>query len=190
MLERLAPRGSASVSRWGVIGIAWLASIAGAMWVGRHVWPESKETNKVAESPGSQGEGQRPLDTWVTTRVAPAPAASVDMNELRQVIREELAQQLSSLPPPDPGVDTTQPESDPGATDPNVRAREDDALRFVDRAVASGRWTTEDRRRFGALAGGLPPKTIVELQRKVHVAINIGQLSVTDTNPPFGPPAP
>jgi len=73
---------------------------------------------------------------------------------------------------------------------PELTARADDAASLVDRAISAGRWIGDDRRRFATTAGDLPPPVRIELERKLHVAINRGTVAVADGIAPFGPPMP
>ncbi|HEX4420770.1 MAG TPA: hypothetical protein VH165_22800 [Kofleriaceae bacterium] len=73
---------------------------------------------------------------------------------------------------------------------PELTARADDAAGLVDRAISAGRWTGDDRRRFATTAGDLPPLVRIDLERKLHVAINRGTVAVADGIAPLGPPMP
>jgi hypothetical protein len=152
------------------------------------------------------------VGTWIGSRItqtspphamAAAPAApsaaagtvvvdasgALDAAAVRRIIRDELAQQLSELrrPPSEAVAADRAPDAPPLSIE--LQARSDQAAGVIERAVRAGRWTDDDRRQFANATAALPPPTVFELQRSLHVAINRGQVALADGAAPFGPAA-
>jgi hypothetical protein len=194
--------------RWVAL---WVVSVVCAVWVGTLL---GRGTPGAAEARGERAGVSQGMPATPQGRVGLGAA------EVRAILHDELARQLAELRAPQAapsGGGLANAESGepvlaaagaaagaamaaaPAATGPaaagpvmtpELTARADDAASMVDRAISAGRWTGDDRRRFATTAGDLPPPVRIELERKLHVAINRGTVAVADGIAPFGPPMP
>jgi hypothetical protein len=117
----------------------------------------------------------------------PAGSNGVDPDELRRIIREELARQKAESDGlVGAGADSADSPTEQPPLTPELEAQKAEASSLVDRAVSSGTWTNRDRELFSETTRGLPPVERIELERKVHIALNLGKLAIDDGRPPFG----
>jgi hypothetical protein len=182
-----------------------VASVACAVWVGTLL---GRGTPGEAEARGERAGVPRGMPATPEGRVGLGAA------EVRAILHDELARQLAELRAPqaapvggglanaesgDPTLGAgpaagaamaAGPVATGPAMTPELTARADDAAGLVDRAISAGRWTGDDRRRFATTAGDLPPLVRIDLERKLHVAINRGTVAVADGIAPLGPPMP
>jgi len=169
--------------------MVWFLSLGVAVWAGAHWARESPARASLDIADSKAQRHSEAAETFSPTIIA-SPGAALDTAELRKMIHDELAQQLADLRRAPLDNDAPENIQDPKPMSPELQARSEEASRFVERAVSSGRWTSEERQRFSMVTIGLAPPTVLELQRKVNIAINRGQLAVVDGSPPFGPPLP
>jgi hypothetical protein len=168
-------------------GLLWAASLIMALYGGSLLGSASQSPHPsgtpTVSAPKAASAERVPVPVFI-----PAGDKAVDAATIRQIVREELAEQFQS-PCPAP-AEQPRAEDQPGSLpeSPEAKARADEASRVIDLAVASGRWTKDDRARFATLASALPPPTMFELERRLHAAINRGQVVIDDRLPPFGPP--
>lgn len=162
----------------------WALSIPLAVSSG--IWLARGSEDARPAAPASSPPAPRtaaPVAALAATRGAGPGAA-----EIRAIVRDELARQLSDLQRPSGDGDERREAQDPRAPlTAELQARADAADAVIRRAVDAGRWTSEERRQFADATSGLPPTTVFELQRTVIAAINLGRLSVPDRAFPFGP---
>lgn len=170
-----AQRGS--VFRTGVLLAATL--IIGT-WIGSQITRSSPPSANAAP-PAPRSAAAEPLVVNAT--------GALDAASVRRIVRDELAQQLSELRRPPHEAVATDRVPDPPPLSSELHARSDEAAGIIARAVRAGRWTGEDRRQFVNATGALPPPTVFELQRSLHVAINRGQVALADGAAPFDPAA-
>jgi hypothetical protein len=168
-------------------GALWAATLIAAMWIGNRIGQSSPDRAVAAPPPGQTTATAAQL--VVEPRCAPG---ALDAATLQSIVRDELARQLSDLHPPPAEAKAADRVSDVQPINSEQHARADEASRVVDHAIRAGRWTGDDRRQFAGATSALPPPTVIELQRQLHVAINRGQVALVDGAPPFGPliPAP
>lgn len=172
--------------RW--IGL-WALTVAAALWAGSRL--ERDAAPEVAvERPGARAE----LTGAPGMPQARDATGAAGDTQIRAILRDELARQLSELRRPTADTEPADraPEPGPPPMTAELATRADEASGLVDRAIEAGRWTPDDRRRFASATGELPPPALIELERRLHVAINRGAVAVVDGFPPFGPfhPAP
>jgi hypothetical protein len=178
MTDSAAGVGSRSARlRWIVL---WAATLGLAAWIGSQLGRAAPPA--AADAP----RGRAPLASRSATPPAPDAPGSA---EIRAIIRDELARQLAELRAPPAAAEIAAHAPEPGPLSAELTAHADDASGLVDRAIGAGRWTGDDRRRFASATGELPPPVLIELERKLHVAINRGAVAVVDGFAPFGPPA-
>jgi hypothetical protein len=189
MIEVSGSRTGGGIARLAVVAMVWFLSLGVAVWAGVHWARESPARTSLDIAESKAQRHSEPTETFSPTIIA-APGAALDTAELRKIIHDELAQQLADLRRAPLDNDAPETLQDPKGVSPELQARGEEASRFVERAVSSGRWTSEERQRFSTVTMGLAPPTVIELQRKVNIAINRGQLAVIDNYPPFGPPLP
>lgn len=173
--------------RW--LGLCWILSIGVAAWIG-------SQTGGGAGRPAVAGPATdgRPVDeggTAAQQMARPAVAhvrGGIAADELRRIVREELAARADACTPGAAGLTAAGDDgtTEPPPLDPALQADADQAAAIIARAVESGRWTADDRRRFASASQALPPITVIELQRTLHVSINRGQVTPADGLPPFG----
>jgi hypothetical protein len=166
-------------------GALWAATLIAAMWIGSWIGRASPD-RAVAASPGGLTTATAPA-VVVERRCAPG---ALDAATVQSIVRDELARQLSDVHRPPAEAKAADPASDAQPLAGELYARAEEASRVVERAIRAGRWTGDDRRQFAGATGALPPPTVIELQRQLHVAINRGQVALADGAPPFGPPTP
>jgi hypothetical protein len=155
--ERLALLAEAAVTTRGLV-VGALA-IAGGFAVGRFT----------TGSPSAPARTERivergPQRTIVERAVGP------DMDEVRRVIREELARG---------GTAQVQAAAEPAQvqeTEGESEVALDDARVVLDTGMADGRWSDEDRARLRNAMATLPPRQTAELFDKLLLALNSGQL--------------
>ena len=99
---------------------------------------------------------------------------SASADEIRTMLREELAQRVTAAPTA--AVDEPDAEPTPQSTE---------LQGLVDRALASGRWTQGDRAAALALFPALRPDERRTISRLVYTAVNAGRLRVESEGPPF-----
>jgi hypothetical protein len=160
------------------LAAGWAATILAAGWAGVQL---GREPRHAAASPV-------PIHvTKVREPIAAATTESPGAPEIRAIVREELARQLADLRhTPDESGGTAEPASEPRPVTPELQVRSAGAAMVIDRAIQVGRWTSDDRKRFADNTRGLPPLSILDLQRALNVAINRGEVMIEDRLPPFG----
>jgi hypothetical protein len=119
-----------------------------------------------------------------------APAAQVDYAELRRLVREELDRSASGPWTATPPGSARPAPATPEPPTPEQQASLREATAVVDRAVAARRWTADDRRAWWDLTHRRPSLELFELQRKLMVAMNRGEIAPERGVPPFSPPTP
>lgn len=164
--------------RW--LGL-WALTLAAALWVGSELRHDAAPRVVVERSPGRAALASAPA--------VPQARDGLGAAEIRTLLHDELARQLADLrrPAADAEAADHAPEPrPPAAMSDELAARLEEASRLVDQAIGAGRWTPDDRKRFSSATGELPPPALIELERKLHVAINRGAVAVVDGFPPFG----
>jgi hypothetical protein len=184
--------------RWVAL---WVASVVCAVWVGTLL---GRGTPGEVEARGERAGVPQGMPA------TPQGRGGLGAAEVRAILHDELARQLAELRAPQAApsggglanAESGEPVLGAGPAaaagpavagpvmTPELTARADDAASLVDRAISAGRWIGDDRRRFATTAGDLPPPVRIELERKLHVAINRGTVAVADGIAPFGPPMP
>lgn len=166
------------------IGAPWAATLIAAMWIGGRIG-SSPDPAAAAPGPGhtTATAGAVVVERW-------CPAEVLDAATLKSIVRDELARQLSGVHSSPAEANAADRASDAQPINSELQVRAGEASQVVERAIRAGRWSGDDRRTFVAATGALPRPTVVELQRQLHVAINLGQVAVVDGSPPFGPPIP
>lgn len=169
--------------RWSTLrtGVLWAALLVVGMWIGSRITQPSPPP-AMAAAPAARSAAASPF-------VVDASGA-LDAAAVRGIIRDELAQQLSELRRPPSEAVAADRAPDPPPLSVELQARSDEAAGIIEQAVRARRWTGDDRRQFANATAGLPPPTVFELQRGLHVAINRGQVALADGAAPFGPTAP
>jgi len=157
----------------------WALTIVGAVWLGRS-WGRTPAAERV-EAPRAAS-----LRAAAPTTILAAGAPGLDAAEVRAIVHDELAHQLAELRST-PAATTAPPPAEPAPLSAELAQRADTAGALIDRAIGAGRWTLDDRRQFALASAELPPPVQIELQRKLHVAINRGVVAIADGAPPFGP---
>jgi hypothetical protein len=174
---------SGSGLRRGGIALLWLASMAAAAWMGG--WFARRSEPAVVIDVPSRNAGptsdaaRAPLPVFIATG-----ANGIDASEIRQIVREELAERLR----PTAASSDAGPGEGPKAAHPPSPEAEIDTRklsRLIERAVANGRWTPEDRKTFADVAASLSPPDVFDLRQRLIVAINRGQVAIADGLPPF-----
>lgn len=157
-------------------GVLWVATLVAGTWIGSRI-TQTSPPHAMAPAPATRSAAAGPF-------VVDASGA-LDAAAVRRIIRDELAQQLSELrrPPSEPVAADRAPDPPPLSIE--LQARSDEAAGVIERAVRAGRWTGDDRRQFANATAALPPPTVFELQRSLHVAINRGQVALADGAAPF-----
>lgn len=168
--------------RWSALrtGVRWAALLVVGIWIGSRI-TQTSPPHATAAAPAVHSAAAGPF-------VVDASGA-LDAAAVRRIIRDELAQQLSELRRLPSEAVTADRAPDPPPLSVELQARSDEAAGVIGRAVRAGRWTGDDRRQFANATAALPPPTVFELQRSLHVAINRGQVALADGAAPFGPTA-
>jgi hypothetical protein len=148
------------------------------------------------------GAGVALTRTWTPPHPPPAPAAAtapaardvllvgpatarldeLDKQELRAVIREELAAQRAASAARSADAAVPNPESHMSSE--SMRAY-DDARVAVDDAIARGTWTERDRSGLRASMAQLPADSRLDLVRPLIVAVNSGKVHFDGRGPLF-----
>jgi hypothetical protein len=185
--------------RW--LGL-WLVTVLVAAWLGSR----AGAADEPAATEARRGDGAGPP---AREDGGGAGARGLGAEEVRALLRDELARAAAPGQPatsstPAPGAPGEGDERDEGAMadeadgvaagppPPSLEEREQrvsDALAVVQGAVASGQWRAEERQRFAAATARLPAAELFEVTRQLNIAINRGQISLTDGLPPYGPAA-
>ncbi len=173
--------------RW--LGPCWILSIVVAAWLGSRTGGGAGRP--AVAGPVTDGRPVEEGGTAAQQLARPAVArvrGGVEADELRRIVREELAAHGGACTPGAAGPGAAGDDGGTGSPplDPALQADADEAAAIIARAVESGRWTADDRRRFASAAQALPPIAVIELQRTLHVSINRGQVTPADGLPPFG----
>ena len=165
-------------------GTLWVISLGLATLAGGRLAQSSTadstpgRTAAIASARGERARAVAPV-------FIPTGSSGMDPAELRSIIREELARQKAESDALDGAGDSTDiPPERPPLT-PELEAKKTEASSLVDRALSSGTWTNQDRQLFSEATRGLPPAERIELERKVHIALNLGKLAIDDGRPPF-----
>ena len=181
----MATKGSGMIRVAAIAGMAWASSIGVAVYAGWHMAQPVRSTAPVRRSmPGESvaaAEAQA-VPTW------PERTGGVDAEQLRQIVREEVRREGAASPPAaDPAQRTRTVESEPPTKEEATRlARANDV---IDRAIARRQWTAEDRSQWFEMMREAPTPRLIDLQRRVLVAMNRGELSLEPgAAPPFMPP--
>lgn len=159
----------------------WVVSLAAAGWLGHHLADGSRASSVPAPA--------APIEASPAARAA--PAAGLGADQIRAILRDELARQLADLQPHAGAANPTEPPGDAGAPaglSPELQAKADEAAAVIDRATAAGQWSNDERLQFETATQGLPPRAVFALQRQVIAAVNLGRISLQDHAFPFGPP--
>jgi len=162
----------------------WALSLAAALWIG----------GRLQHDDGPRVEAARPLARTEPAAPQATPQArdAAGAAEIRAIVRDELARRLPDPRPPSTDADAiavaAERAPEPAPMTGELAARAEEVSRLLDRAIGAGRWAPEDRRRFAGATGELPPPVVIELERRLHVAINRGTVAIVDGIPPFGPP--
>lgn len=163
-------------------GTLWVISLGLATLAGGRLAQSSTadstpgRTAAIASARGERARAVAPV-------FIPTGSSGMDPAELRSIIREELARQKAESDALEGSTDI--PAEQPPLT-PELEAKKTEASSLVDRAVSSGTWTNQDRQLFSEATRGLPPAERIELERRVHIALNLGKLAIDDGRPPFG----
>lgn len=97
-------------------------------------------------------------------------AVGLDMDDVRRVIREELAR--GGTGQAQPAVEPAQAQEAEGDSEVVL----DDARVVLDTGMADGRWSDEDRARLRDAMASLSPQQSDELFEKLLLALNSGTL--------------
>jgi hypothetical protein len=109
-----------------------------------------------------------------------AVGGGLSAQDVRDVVREELAARPAVVPTPKAVVPT--PEQVARSAEAHARAR-----RVLDDAIAAGRWTDDDARTVGHLLGSLTPDDALDLYQTLFPALNDGTVRAEITGAPFAP---
>ncbi|MBN9688401.1 MULTISPECIES: hypothetical protein [unclassified Corallococcus] len=108
----------------------------------------------------------------------PAPTSGVtwtqDSREELRLIREQLAVLAAREPvaaPPAQPAEPARPAPTPGQWEASRQGQQ-----VLDDAIARGRWTDDDQRRFHQALGAGPREEVEAMERELSLAINSGQL--------------
>src|SRR5689334_22056242 len=142
------------VKRTG-LAVLWIATLVSAGWLGARV---ASSPVQVAAAPSSAVV--KVVEPAVSAMRAPVSAA-----ELRSIVRDELARQRADEhgPPSEPDPEPVATPQDARPLSPELQVRADEAAALIERAIAAGRWTSDDREKLGNSTQGLPPLKILEL---------------------------
>jgi hypothetical protein len=113
----------------------------------------------------------------------------MDPDDLRRIVREEIAASRSG-PPPSADSERTAPARPAGSEPLTMEAQAclHDVTDLVDRAIANRRWTRDDRQKWLSLMRQADvPAAAFDLQRKLLAAMNRGDVSLDGDGPPFSP---
>jgi hypothetical protein len=169
-----------SVGGRAAVAVGWGVTVVLALAAGR--WVERGGTAHAAPAAAATvAPDERPAAPAPVVVLSGGGGSSLDADQVRRIVREELARAPSAASAGAP----EKPASPPAAVTPEAQAAIDEATALVDRAVVAGRWTPADRQAFAALRGSLPPDAMIEVERTLNVAINRGEVVPTDTLPPF-----
>jgi hypothetical protein len=160
------------------LAAGWAATTLAAGWAGVHL----------GRGPAHAAVPPAPIHVTAEREpVAAATSASPGAPEIRAIVRDELTRQLADLRhAPDAPGGAAERAPEPSPISPELRTQADGAAMVIDRAIQAGRWTGDDRKRFADGIRGLPPSSILDLQRTLNVAINRGAVTIDDRLPPFG----
>ena len=170
--------------RRGLFGILWALTMAAAVWVGRRIERAAEPRSSAVGSPADPRTASETARVPVPV-IIPTGGNTIDLADIRQIVREELAAHLGTASER-ADARATESQSDAVPTTPETEARIADASGLIDRAALAGRWTADDREQFARIADDLPPPAMFELQRTLNTAINRGQVVPVDGFPPFG----
>jgi hypothetical protein len=116
-----------------------------------------------------------------TTRALVASTPAIDIDQLRQVVREELlAAQTNGSTRPDT---LTAPKSTP--VSPELAAKRQAAVDEVETMIRSGEWGNEQRATFHQHMAMLDHEQAARLLREVTIAFNQGTMRITTDGPPL-----
>ena len=152
--------------RRAVIALAWVGSLAVAFAIAS---ARSRD-----ESPEPPVAGPARIAAPAPGRLVVAPAAGVSPEEVRRIIRDELAAAAVAVEPPG------APEEPPGSA-----ATFDEARAVVRGAVERGHWSTEARAAFRLRLTTLDRAQRDEVLRDLFVALNDGRLQIDPHEPPI-----
>jgi hypothetical protein len=167
-----------------VLGMAWATSIGAAIYVGWHMAP-GRAAAEMREVPSMEREPVNATPAPATFVVHDRPSGT-DAEELRHIVREEVARQGAAACRPD----TEAPKIDREPQTAIEPARMTRATDLVDRAIARRQWTRDDRKTWFEITREGPSPTLFELQKKLLAAMNRGDVSPEPGVPPFMPSVP
>lgn len=165
--------------RWMTRGAVLAGLVLAAFLAGRFTSRDDRPA-PAREAHGAVHAPSAPLVAWPQS----APVAAIGRDELRGIIREELAHVGVSGAASGPAADRDvaaepAPESaeEAAALDtPEQRAAAAQSEALLQAAIGKSRWTVADGERWAAIAAGLSPPSRFEAERQLIVAINRDQL--------------
>ena len=101
-------------------------------------------------------------------------AARIDLDEIRAIVRDELAQSRND--------DSVAAQEDKPAIDD---ARLASATTALEQGMSDGRWTTDDRDRLRVVFHTLSQAEMAQIASRLFPALNSGRLQITVEGPPI-----
>jgi hypothetical protein len=159
--------------RWWLFLGACLASLAAGWFLALRFGVE----------PGAGAAARTDAATGVAASATPRPAAALSVDDLRRVVREELA--AAGGPAATGRSDPPQvPAASPELTVAQVSAQQR-ASQLIDAAITRRQWTDDDVDALQGLFHQLNPDQQAEVLRQYAVAVNQGRLVPQTDRIPF-----
>jgi hypothetical protein len=179
---RRADRGIGALGRALAIGVPCVfLGLAGGALIPRTTRPIAAPAAAAEDAPGRQSEASS------VTVVGPTSArlAEEDRAALRAMIHEELVAERPAPDAPAAALRAPAAQQADAPIAPEQLESYDGARVEVDRAIARGAWTSDDRARLRVSLAALPVETRIEITRPLLVAVNAGQVRFEGRGPLF-----
>jgi hypothetical protein len=154
---------------WWIPAATGIAGLAAGYWL----------AGRAADPPAMPGE--RAPERPAVVAVAPIDAPGLDAEDVRRVVREELAAHRASADAPRGSPDSSP--ADPPSQAQAAAATQAEAL--LRGALARRSWTEADADALRSLTHELPPDRQAEILRQLAVAINQGRIVPQTERIPF-----
>lgn len=157
---------------WWLPAVTGLAGLLAGWWLASR--PEEPPASPVTSASTSHAQGS-------SREVSPAAPSAVSLEDLRRVVREELAAAGGHTPTPGPSTAA----GEPGLPTPAQNAALMRASQLLDSAMARRQWTDADVQAIRAEFHQLTVEQQVEVMRQYAMAVNQGRIVPQTDQVPF-----